>query len=176
MKARVGFALIFLFASCAKKITSRTQSSKVDGYSEDLSIVRPHVDEQKLDEQPSEKKETDLSKFKLEEPKNDNEQIDRAVMSLANYNARLTEGPGFRIQVFSGNSRSDFESAKGYLLEHFPELEIYESYSQPTYRIKVGDFLKRMDAERYYAALLDRFNSSKVVMDRIDVQKGFNIN
>jgi hypothetical protein len=55
-------------------------------------------------------------------------------------------------------------------------LEIYASYSQPTYRIKVGDFLKKMDAERYYAAIVSRFSSSKIIMDEISVQKSFKIN
>lgn len=175
------FLYIFLFTSftfsCSRNITSKNggESNAVSNYEESLSGVRP-----KIDFQESVKKETeedfDTKAYVPEELKSENLKIDGVLSEISRHNSSISELPGYRLQVYSGNSRGGFEQAKSYILQHFPELEIYESYSQPTYRIKVGDFLKKMDAERYYASIVSRFSSAKVVMDNVDVQRSLKIN
>ena len=172
--------LLFGLGSCARNISSGSANSgALDSYSEDLSVVRPvpviELKEEMVEEE-AEVVKPEQKAFLTEGLSNENERIDKAISEIAAYNAIQTDAPGFRIQVFSGNNRGQFESAKGYLLQHFPELEIYESYSQPTYRIKVGDFLRRMDAEQYYSSLRSRFNSSKIMMETVNLQNGLNIN
>ncbi|WP_204356526.1 SPOR domain-containing protein [Arcticibacterium luteifluviistationis] len=176
--------LFFLFSSllfsCARNITSNNGggSSEVTGYEESLAAVRPKVDYQEKAEKPEEvlKEELNGQAYVPEEPKNENAKIDRVLSDMARHNSSISDLPGYRLQVYAGNDRGGFEQAKSYILQHFPELEIYESYSQPTYRIKVGDFLKKMDAERYYSSIVSRFSSAKVIMDNVDVQKSLKIN
>ncbi|MGR3811443.1 SPOR domain-containing protein [Jiulongibacter sp. NS-SX5] len=168
--------LILLFGSCARNVGGRS-ASEIVNYEEDLSSVRPIpvlTVEPILEE--IENKEKQPNGFMPSEPSNENLRIDKAVGEISKYNSQASESPGFRIQVFSGNSRGDYEAAKGYLLQHFPELEIYETYSQPTYRIKVGDFLRRMDAEKYYSSLRTRFTSSKITMEAVNVKNGLHLN
>lgn len=181
MKQVLFFVLLLSLGSCARNISSGSgNGGALSSYTEDLSAVRPvpeielpATEEEGADLQESEPEE---AAYLSEGLTNENERIDKAIGEIAAYNATQTDAPGFRIQVFSGNSRGEFESAKGYLLQHFPELEIYESYSQPTYRIKVGDFLRRMDAEQYYSSLRSRFSSSKIMMETVNLQNGLNIN
>ncbi len=174
MKLSFSFLIgLLILSSCARNISkgSSTQTT-INQYEEDLSHVRPKTSwEKPVEVETQEEQQTNLLA-----PKNENKAIALAIDKIAAYNTSITAMPGYRLQVFAGNSRAGFESAKSYVLQHFPELEIYASYSQPTYRIKVGDFLKKMDAERYYAAIVSRFSSSKIIMDEISVQKSFKIN
>ena len=164
-----------LLQACARNV-SQGSGEKMTTYSEDLSATRPLIEVER--EEVEEEKDTagDALAFESDSPSSENSRIKEALGKISSYNQNMKEAPGYRIQVFSGNSRSEFESAKSYVMQHFPELELYESYSQPTYRLKVGDFMKRMDAERYYNALLGRFSSGKITNETIDVQKGFSIN
>lgn len=176
----VAFALLSLInTSCVRNVpaTSTSSAEKVLNYQEDLSKVLPIYDfeEEGLTEATRAEKEKRPVSFTGETPKNDNIAIDQVIEDQANKNRNLTEMQGFRIYIYSGNSRSGFESAKSYILQNYPELEVYESYSQPTYKVKVGDFLSRMDAEKYYAALKGRFASPKIMMDRVNYKKGLQI-
>lgn len=169
--------VVLLTVSCSRNITSGNASDKekITEYEESLEGVRPKVAWEKVEELEVVPALEDNS-FLPTEPKNDNVRIQEALTKIVAYNASITEMQGYRLQIFSGNSRGDFESTKSYILQYFPELEIYESYSQPTYKIKVGDFLKKMDAERYYGSIVNRFSSAKIIMDNIDVQKSLKIN
>lgn len=178
-KILVFISLCVLSFSCARNVPSTSNSSevKITNYEEDLSAVRPNYESEKQDivDNPATTEKEPVSLFKGEEPKNDNQEINKVLDKIKEKNQSLTESQGFRISIFSGNNRSGFEAAKSFILQYYPELEIYESYSQPTYRVKVGDFMNRMDAERYYATLVSRFANSKIILDKIDVKKSLAI-
>lgn len=161
--------------SCSSKVTpSRGSSTSISDYSEDISHLLPSYD----------KKET-ISESKNDDTKNetvkelvildDNAKVDAALNKIIENNKTFNNGRGYRIQVFSGNSKSDFESAKSFLLRSFPQLEVYESYSQPTYRIKVGDFIHYQDADKYNSSLKQRFGTTRIVNDKINIKKALNI-
>lgn len=58
---------------------------------------------------------------------------------------------GFRIQVYSGNnqqrSKKEAESRQAQVRGAFPELEADVRFHSPFWRLRVGHFLKREDAE-----------------------------
>ncbi|MCR9063257.1 MAG: SPOR domain-containing protein [Cytophagales bacterium] len=176
MKPLTFLTFIIFFSSCSSKVSSRLGTTSSIKYEEDLSIVRPEIKSEVTVEENEPKEEMSTSAFKMNEPQNENSKIELALREIGEFNSSQTESAGFRIQIFSGNSRAEFDQVKGYIMQHFPELEIYESYSQPTYRVKVGDFLKRMDAERYYSSLLGRFSAAKITMETINIQRSFAIN
>lgn len=166
-----------VFSSCSKKTSGSKSNADLANYSEDLSVVRPKFDyivsEPELESTKPEKIKNNAQP--AAEPLNDNLNILKVVDRIANANEQITDAQGYRISIFSSNSRAEFEASKGYMLQYFPELQIYESYSQPTYKIKVGDFMKRIDAEKYYSALNGRFNSARIIRDKIAVQRSFEI-
>jgi hypothetical protein len=104
-----------------------------------------------------------------------NHSLKQEVLWIKETNKKLAEGKGYRIQVFSGNNKMDFEAAKSYLYRNFSELELYESYSQPTYRIKVGDFISLDEANRYSAEIKNKFNTVRIISDKINVKKALEI-
>lgn len=78
---------------------------------------------------------------------------------------------GFRVQIFMeiGNEAVDHaEVVKKNFTESFPELPIYLSYEQPYYRLRVGDFRNRIEAEKYLRLIKPQFNLAFVTADVIN--------
>lgn len=160
-----------LFVSaCTSKITPvKSNSEPITAYEEDISYLLPVFELN--EEEPVEVVEP-VKELSFE---NDNKLIDEMLSKIVEENKSFSSGVGYRIQVFSGNSKSDFESAKSYILRNFPELEVYESYSHPTYRIKTGDFIHLQDAIRYNLDLKNRFGTTRVLNEKINLNKALNI-
>ena len=78
---------------------------------------------------------------------------------------------GFRVQIFMeiGNEAIDHaEVVKREFTESFPEIPIYLSYEQPYYRLRVGDFRNRVEAEKYLRLIKPQFNLAFVTADVIN--------
>ncbi len=54
---------------------------------------------------------------------------------------------GYRVMVLSTNDKELAYRTKGTLLGNYPDSRVYMSYQAPFYKLKMGDFLKRSDAE-----------------------------
>lgn len=54
---------------------------------------------------------------------------------------------GYRVMVLRTNDREQAYKIKGQILSNFPGQQVYMSYQAPNFILKVGDFLKRGDAE-----------------------------
>lgn len=78
---------------------------------------------------------------------------------------------GFRVQIFMeiGNEAVDHaEVVKKEFEELYPELPIYLSYEQPYYRLRVGDFRNRVEAEKYLRLLKPQYKVAFVTADIIN--------
>lgn len=165
---------ILSVTACARRVnpSGSGASGSASDYSEDISHLLPKYEDLKAGSKSTDKEDTG-------EPVNiafsdDNERVNAALDKIIEHNKTYNNGQGFRIQVFSGNSRADFENAKSYLLRNLPQLEVYESYSQPTYRIRIGDFLYYQDAEKYSNSLRQRFGATRIVSEKINIKKALN--
>ena len=78
---------------------------------------------------------------------------------------RLT---GFRIQLVFGN-RSTVNNAKSKFYGNYSEVSIYESYLAPNFRLRVGDFLTRLQAEEFLNSVKGYFPGAYIVNDKINV-------
>lgn len=80
-------------------------------------------------------------------------------------------GPGFRILVISSNNRNKVTEAKTKMYRKFPELKAYMMYQAPFFRLKVGNFKERIEAEEYLTEVQRLFDSSVyIVPDNIEVR------
>ncbi len=78
--------------------------------------------------------------------------------------------PGFRILVISSNNRNAVTDAKTRIYRHFPELRAYMMYQAPFFRLKVGNFKDRSDAETYLSPIQKLFETSVyIVPDTVQV-------
>ena len=81
---------------------------------------------------------------------------------------------GYRVQIFMeiGNDAvSHAESVRGAFSAAFPELPVYLTYEQPYYRLRVGDFRNRVEAEKYVRLIKPQFNLAFVTADVINPPK-----
>ena len=60
---------------------------------------------------------------------------------------------GFRIQVISTSKRDDAFKIKADLLTRFPAEKVYILFQSPTFRVRIGNFLKRVDADKFRGQL-----------------------
>ena len=100
-----------------------------------------------------------------------NRKLDMILDTLATENRSVRYAPGYRIQVYVGTQRQQVDDAKLIITQNFPELNPYLSYNQPTYKLKVGDFMRRLDAERYYSAIRRLIISAQLQPDKVDIRR-----
>jgi len=185
MKCIVNRLLLLLLVSsiigCARKpITSTNKISNYNDYNEDLGEVRPAYKPVPIP--VSVKPPTTSTESKKimpamsAEAKHVNRRLDEVMEVTATQNRSVRYAPGYRIQIYTGNERQSAEAAKMLVYQNFPELNPYLSYKQPTFRLKIGDFMRKLDAERYYAQLKSLFPSAILQPDKIDIRHSLSIN
>ena len=155
--------------------TSQSPSKKNEKvYEEDLSIYRPKFksanesNTQSSDSQPIQSSKPAIS----DAPLHVNKKLDAILDTIAMRNKSVKFTNGFRIQIYVGNDRKAADDAKIYTYQKYPEIFPYLSYQQPIYKVKIGDFLNRMDAERYYSDIKDLYPSAMILPDKVEIKKG----
>ena len=76
-------------------------------------------------------------------------------------------GKGFRLLVINTNKREDAITAKSTVYTYFPELKSYLIYQSPYFKLKVGNFKERKDAEDYQKKLQKHFPKGVFIMNDI---------
>ena len=77
---------------------------------------------------------------------------------------------GFRVQIFMevGNDAIEHaETVKKEFKYAFPGIPVYLSYGQPYYRLRVGDFRTRVEAEKCLRKIRGRYTNAFVTADDI---------
>ncbi len=64
------------------------------------------------------------------------------------FNKEHSELPGYRIQILSSASLGDVKSAKSSFLQKFPEMKANIEYESPNYKLRIGNYTNRFDANR----------------------------
>ena len=86
----------------------------------------------------------------------------------ANYPKQIIKG--FRVQIYSGSNRIDANKVKSDFLETYMGEKIYFDYKQPYYKVRVGDYRTKLEAQKMYQLLLldNRFKGVLIVPDDIN--------
>ena len=150
--------------------TTQSPSKKNEkAIEEDLSLYRPKFKSANESELQSVKTSTTATS---DVPLHVNKRLDAILDTIAMRNKSVKFANGFRIQIYVGNDRKSADDAKIYTYQKYPEIYPYLSYQQPIYKVKIGDFLSRMDAERYYSDIKDLYPSAMILPDRVEIKKG----
>lgn len=82
----------------------------------------------------------------------------------------LQNVPGFRVQVISTMNRGKAMETKAKLMQLFPQYQTYLSYQSPYFRVRIGNFRNRNDAEQLQEQLNNYFpNGVFTVRDMIHI-------
>lgn len=76
---------------------------------------------------------------------------------------------GFRIVIYFDQTKSKVEGQRAAFLSRYSEHKAYIDYVAPNYRVRVGNFRTRLEAEAMKAEILNSFPTAVVVEDRIQL-------
>lgn len=79
---------------------------------------------------------------------------------------------GYRIQIFMESGNDAVEHANLVIEEFklkYPEMPIYLVFGQPYYRLRVGDFRTRLEAENVFQTLSKDYKKAFITSDRIQL-------
>jgi hypothetical protein len=165
-------AALGALAGCAKK----NVPTAADRYEKNLSKVRPHYTyvEPVIEKSQEPVKKTPVlyRPTRQDEPLYVTKRLEAVLDTMAEQNKAIRYISGFRVQLYVGNLRQEADAAKAYVYQLFPELNPYVSYSQPTYRVKAGDFMYRTDAEEYLAQIRQQYPAAVILPERVEIKKG----
>jgi hypothetical protein len=86
---------------------------------------------------------------------------------VAVYKNSKGEYKGYRIMILNTNNREVAYRTRSEILRYFPDNNVYMAYQSPYFKLKMGDFLKREDAEKMKKDLVKMFNQNVFVMQDI---------
>jgi hypothetical protein len=87
------------------------------------------------------------------------------------YIGEETKIEGYRVQIFydsGNNSKNRAFAKKGQFIAQHSGVGAYLSFQSPNYKVRVGDFRTRMDAEGFKVRISGTFTDAFVVKDEIN--------
>jgi hypothetical protein len=97
--------------------------------------------------------------------------IDSLVKKHRTFNEQQRTMQGFRIQLYFGTQRNKANEIKALFQEKFPSYPAYLIYQQPNFKVRVGDFITRIEAFKLYKELESEYESVFIVKDQIKPPK-----
>jgi hypothetical protein len=102
------------------------------------------------------------------------ERVDQLVQKHVQINQSLNGIEGYRIQIFfdSGtNSKTRARSIYESFLVKYPDIGAYLSFKSPNYKVRVGDFRTKLDAQRFLNEILPEYPNAWIIEDQINLPK-----
>lgn len=158
----------FLMVGCASTQTTTTSTTQGSSYSEDLTVWHPKIE--KTDTVIVSTADTRKATPYIEPKFNVNKQVDAVLDSIDRLNQAKRFIDGFTIQVYSGLKKEDAMNAKKTLATSLPNIESEVQYSQPNFRVKVGKYYDRINAQKDFLLVKRLFPSAIVIPDRVAFQ------
>lgn len=74
---------------------------------------------------------------------------------------------GFRVQIYSGASRNEAYATQSRFKSQNANMDTYVNYHEPNYRVKVGNFTSREEANTYMRSLRGQYTGVFVIQEDI---------
>lgn len=159
-----------LLQFCAPTASTSTSSAV---YEEDLSIYRPSytLDEEPIeDETPPE--ETYNSTAQYVTPTNDiKAELDTVLYRIKKSRENIKYVDGYSIQLYSGNNRDKANQVKVKTYEVLEDQRPRVSYDQPNYKVRVGEYYSRLEANTDFVTLQKHFSRAVLVPVKIKIEE-----
>jgi hypothetical protein len=77
---------------------------------------------------------------------------------------------GFTIQVYGGNDRALAKDYQLDIIRNFPEIESKMVFEQPNYKVRIGQYYSRLEAQEFFTAVRTVFPRAILIPTRIAVE------
>lgn len=81
---------------------------------------------------------------------------------------------GFRVQIYSGTDRGKATQTKIDFIRRFPSTQSYMLFVSPQFRVRVGNFRSRADAQAFYNQISHYYTPCMIVPDNVQINLGNN--
>lgn len=171
----IWFVMLGLYFSCSSAGNTPQKSDvyTVD-YNEDLSVHRTSYDFNSPEEAPSAPRNAggNISPEPgVNVSKDITEELNQLTDEVADRNKDVKTVQGFTVQVYSGTSREQAEQVQRQVYHVVPDVQPEIKYMQPNYKVQVGKFVERLEAQKTYSMLKQEFPSSLIIPDRIRINQ-----
>lgn len=78
---------------------------------------------------------------------------------------------GFRIQLYAGLDRAAADKIKVEFLAIWPDVQVFQTYNRPTFKVRIGNFLTRTEAEMFCQRVKNQFTGAFVVPELIQLSR-----
>ncbi|GAB4139569.1 MAG: hypothetical protein Fur0041_14790 [Bacteroidia bacterium] len=76
---------------------------------------------------------------------------------------------GYRIQIYFGADKTTAKDVKSkFLTQYATEVNAYEIYEVPNFKVRVGDFRNRIEAYRFLKKIREEYPSAFIVQSEIE--------
>ena len=96
---------------------------------------------------------------------NSDPRIDSLVSEL---NESPSEIKGYRVEIFFGQ-RKDAEKVKSAFLKHYSDWPIYVVWHQPNFKVQIGDFMTKLQAEKAQQEIKSNYPNSYIIITQIKI-------
>ena len=103
---------------------------------------------------------------------NQSPRIDTLLMKQRQIHAADSTIDGFRVQIFmelGNDALKHADSVMAKFTKKYPDVPIYLVFGQPYYRLRIGDFRTRLEAENMYQRVKKMYRDAFVTADRINM-------
>lgn len=96
--------------------------------------------------------------------------IGNLMWAYRSYNQKRDMERGFRYHITFTNNRDEAYAIKTKVLKTLPDLRCYVVYEQPYYKVRVGDFRTKEEAQEQTKRIIAAFPGSFIVNDKIKIK------
>lgn len=173
-KSLTFLSLLSMVAACSPATTT----SSTNDYYEDITVYRPKyevqgsqakpiansIDSINIDSYPQMEAELDSSMLEI------SYKLDSLLDSIAVNNQQIKYYQGYTIQVYTGNSSDEANKVKSEVYRILPNSRPRVTYDLPNYKVKVGKYYNRLEANENFAMIRRKFGSAILVPQQFRIE------
>jgi hypothetical protein len=170
MKRILPFVLVALviLVGCKPSQKTQTTASQDGKYSEDLSSLRPKI-EQTPDNTITPDKIKRDPKAHVDAQFTVNKRLDAVLDSIDRLNLSRRSIEGYTIQVYSGTNKDDALNVKKQLTQSVSGISSEVQYEQPNFKVRSGKYYTRLEAQKDFDQIKKFFPAAIVVPGQISI-------
>jgi hypothetical protein len=95
------------------------------------------------------------------------ERIEQLITRQKDHNTLNQSMQGYRVQIYFGSARQKASDVKQDFSSKHPDVISYLTYLAPNFKVRVGDFRTRLEAQGFLKSIEGQYPTSFIVQDEI---------
>jgi hypothetical protein len=93
--------------------------------------------------------------------------IDELITKQKDKNTLQQSMEGYRVQIYFGSARQKASEVKQDFSSKHPDISTYLTYLAPNFKVRVGDFRSRLEAQGFLKSIEGQYPTSFIVLDAV---------